>query len=44
MLKRIKEFFKRTTMSPEEKYLAESVDLVDLENRMKQLKHKGIWI
>ncbi len=29
---------------PVEKYLSESADLVDLENRLKELKHKGIWV
>lgn len=38
----IKNFFKGA--DPVEKYLAESTDLVDLENRMKELKYKGIWI
>jgi len=27
-----------------EKYLAESTDLVDLEQRQQQLARKGIWL
>ena len=29
---------------PVEAYLAQATDHVDLENRMKQLKYKGIWV
>ena len=29
---------------PVESYLAQATDHVDLENRMKQLKYKGIWV
>ena len=29
---------------PVEAYLAQATDHVDLENRMKELKYKGIWI
>lgn len=42
MLKFLKNLFK--PRDPVEEYLAKSSDLVDLENRMKELKHKGIWI
>ena len=31
-------------MSPEEKYLAGSYDLVDLESRLKELRRRGIWV
>lgn len=43
VIKFIKSLFK-PSQDPIEKYLAKSADLVDLENRMKQLKYKGIWI
>jgi len=33
-----------TPKDPIESYLAESSDLVDLENRLNELKRKGIWI
>jgi len=42
VIKFIKKLF--TTKDPIESYLAQSTDLVDLENRMKELKYKGIWI
>lgn len=42
MIKFFKNLFKAN--DPIENYLAESADLVDLERRMKELKHKGIWI
>jgi len=29
---------------PVEHYLAQSTDHVDLENRIKELKYKGIWV
>ena len=29
---------------PIEEYLSQATDHVDLENRMKQLKYKGIWV
>lgn len=29
---------------PVEAYLSQSTDHVDLENRMKQLRYKGIWV
>ena len=29
---------------PVEAYLAQATDHVDVENRMKQLKYKGIWV
>ena len=35
---------KRMSQDPVERYLSESEDLADLENRMKSLRHKGIWI
>lgn len=31
-------------MTPEERYLASSYDLVDLEGRLKELRRKGIWL
>ena len=42
MIKFLKNLFKAS--DPIENYLAESTDLVDLENRLKELKYKGIWI
>lgn len=42
VIKFIKKIF--TAKDPVESYLAESTDLVDLENRLKELKYKGIWI
>jgi len=42
MIKFFKKFFKKS--DPIEDYLSQSTDLVDLENRMKELKYKGIWI
>ena len=42
MLKFIKNLF--TPKDPVEDYLSQSTDLVDLENRMKELKYKGIWV
>lgn len=33
-----------SAQDPIEKYLSESTDHVDLENRMKELKYKGIWV
>ena len=38
----IQSFF--TAKDPVEAYLAQATDHVDLENRMKQLKYKGIWV
>ena len=42
MYKFIKNLF--TPKDPVEAYLAQSTDLVDLENRIKELKYKGIWV
>jgi len=42
VIKFIKSLFK--AHDPIEDYLSQSTDLVDLENRMKELKYKGIWI
>lgn len=44
MIKLFKTLMKKMSQDPVERYLAESEDLVDLENRMKTLRHKGIWI
>ena len=33
-----------TAKDPVESYLAQATDHVDLENRMKQLRYKGIWV
>lgn len=33
-----------TAKDPIEAYLSQSTDHVDLENRMKQLRYKGIWV
>lgn len=42
VIKWIKKLF--TATDPVEAYLAQATDHVDLENRMKQLKYKGIWV
>jgi len=44
MIKAIVKWWKTPSMSPEEKYLSQATDHVDLENRMKQLRYKGYWI
>lgn len=41
---KIKAFWKNLWMDPVTKYLSKSTDHVDLENRMKELQRKGIWI
>jgi len=41
---KIKAFWKNLWMDPVTKYLSQSTDHVDLENRMKELQRKGIWI
>lgn len=33
-----------TAKDPVNDYLASSYDLVDLENRLKELRRKGIWV
>jgi len=42
VIKFIKKLF--TMTDPVESYLAQSEDLVDLENRIKELRYKGIWV
>ena len=37
-------YAKRLREAEVEAYLAQATDHVDLENRMKQLKYKGIWV
>jgi len=44
VIKFIKSLFNFKAHDPIEDYLSQSTDLVDLENRMKELKYKGIWI
>ena len=44
MIKAIVEWWTKPSQTPEEKYLSQATDLVDLENRMKQLRYKGYWI
>tara|TARA_A100001011_G_C13947297_1_gene689697 strand:- start:475 stop:609 length:135 start_codon:yes stop_codon:yes gene_type:complete len=44
MLKAIKNFFTKRRMSEVDRYLANSVDLVDLERRQQELIRKGIWL
>jgi len=44
MIKLFKLWWKRSQMSQVEKYLSESVDLVDLESRQKTLQRRGIWL
>ena len=42
IIRSLQSFF--TAKDPVELYLAQATDHVDLENRMKQLKYKGIWV
>ena len=42
MLKFIKNLL--TPKDPIEVYLSQATDHVDLENRIKELKYKGIWV
>ena len=42
MIKFLKKLF--TPTDPIENYLASSESLVDLENRLKELRNKGIWV
>jgi hypothetical protein len=44
VIKAIKQWWVNLNKDPIEKYLSESVDLVDLENRQRDLQRKGIWI
>lgn len=44
MLKSIAKWWKKTQMSPIEKYLSESQDMVDLEQRQQRLQRRGIWL
>ena len=44
MIQAIKKFFKNITMSDDERYLAKSVDLVDLERRQRKLQTKGFRV
>jgi hypothetical protein len=44
MIKSLKLWWKRSTMSSVERYLSESVDMVDLERRQKRLQHKGFKV
>jgi len=44
MIKAIKAWWNTPRMTPEEKYLSQSQDLVDLENRINELKRKGTWV
>ena len=37
-------WFRKQSMDPVERYLSESTDLVDLENRQRDLARKGIWL
>lgn len=41
MLKAIKRFFRNISMSDIDRYLANSVDLADLERRQQYLQRKG---
>lgn len=41
---KIKTWWKNLWMDPVTKYLSESTDHVDLENRLRNLQRKGIWI
>jgi len=44
MIQAIKKFFRNITMSESERYLANSVDLVDLERRQRKLRTKGFRV
>jgi hypothetical protein len=39
MIKSIKSWFFRTRMTPYERYLADSIDLADLERRQRQIQY-----
>ncbi len=41
MLKAIKRFFRNISMSDVDRYLANSVDIADLERRQQHLQRKG---
>ena len=41
MLKAIKRFFRNISMSEVDRYLANSVDLADLERRQQHIQRKG---
>ena len=44
MIKLLQRWWAKSRMSPVERYLANSSDLVELEARQKNLMRKGIWI
>jgi len=44
MFKMFKLWWTRSQMSQIEKYLSESEDMVDLEQRQKRLQRRGIWL
>ena len=46
MAQKLKTIWKNFTKSPEQKYLEQATDLVDLEQRMKKLNvnTRGMWI
>ncbi len=47
MARKLKTIWKNFTKSPEQKYLEQATDLVDLEMRMKKLsvdRTRGIWV
>lgn len=44
MIKAIVTWLRKQQMDPVERYLSESTDLVDLENRQRDLARKGIWL
>ena len=43
-IQKLKELYTKSKMSPVEKYLSESEDLVELERRQRSLQRKGIWV
>ena len=43
-MKAIKKWWTNLWLDPATKYLSQSTDHVDLENRMKELQRKGIWV
>ena len=43
-MKNVKKWWKNLWVDSATKYLAQATDQYDLENRMKELQRKGIWL
>ena len=41
---KLKKWWSNFWMDPTTKYLSQSVDHIDLEQRIKRLQRKGIWL